>query len=82
MYIKILKSKIEGKKLTAIFYNDEKVPIKTVHVGAVVIQTILFYHTTKREEIDTLLDIDLMRPGAILRQVVPYHDIYYGNIHH
>ena len=31
----IAKSKTEGKKLTAIFYNDDKKPIKTVHVGAV-----------------------------------------------
>ena len=35
MYIKSLKAKIEFKKLTAIFYNDEKVPIKTAHFGAV-----------------------------------------------
>ena len=35
MYIRISKSKIEGKKLTAIFYNDGKVPIKTMHFGVV-----------------------------------------------
>ena len=34
MYLKITKPKITGKKLTAIFYDDEKIPIKTVHFGA------------------------------------------------
>ena len=34
MYAKIMKSKIDGKNMTAIFYDDDKVPIKTVHVGA------------------------------------------------
>ena len=34
MYLKITKPKINGKKLTAIFYDDEQIPIKTVHFGA------------------------------------------------
>ena len=34
MYAKIMKSKIDGKNMTAIFYDDDKVPIKIVHVGA------------------------------------------------
>lgn len=34
MYVKITKSKIEGKKFTAIFYDENKTKIKTVHFGA------------------------------------------------
>ena len=34
MYAKIMKSKLDGKNMTAIFYDDDKVPIKIVHVGA------------------------------------------------
>ena len=34
-YIQLLKSKVDGKKYTAIFYNDEtRSKIKTVHFGA------------------------------------------------
>jgi hypothetical protein len=34
MYLKISKSKVDGKKLTAIFYDDNRTKIKTVHFGA------------------------------------------------
>ena len=34
MYIHIKKSNINGKKLTALFYNESKQLIKTVHFGA------------------------------------------------
>jgi len=34
-YIQLLKSKVDGKKYTAFFYNDEeRKKIKTVHFGA------------------------------------------------
>ena len=34
MYLKITKPKINGQSFTAILYDDEKIPIKTVHFGA------------------------------------------------
>ena len=34
MYAKIMRLKIDGKIMTAIFYDDEKIPIKTIHFGA------------------------------------------------
>ena len=34
MYVKISKSKIEGKKMTAIFYDENRKIIKTIHFGA------------------------------------------------
>ena len=34
MYAEIMKSTSVRKNMTAIFYDDDKVPIKTVHVGA------------------------------------------------
>lgn len=34
MYVQITKSKIDGKKMTAIFYDENKKIIKTVHFGA------------------------------------------------
>ena len=33
MYAKIMKSKIGGKNMMAIIYDDDKIPIKTVHFG-------------------------------------------------
>ena len=33
-YIQLLKSKVDGKKYTAIFYDEERSKIKTVHFGA------------------------------------------------
>ena len=33
MYLRITKPKINIKKLTAIFYDDEKIPIKIIHCG-------------------------------------------------
>lgn len=33
-YVKLIKSQIEGKKYTAIFYDDERNKIKTTHFGA------------------------------------------------
>ena len=35
MYAKKTKSKIDGKTMTALFYDLDKMPIKTVHFGAV-----------------------------------------------
>ena len=34
MYAKIPKSKIGGKKIKAIFYDNVKIPIKAFHFGA------------------------------------------------
>lgn len=34
MFVKISKSKIDGKKMTATFYDENRTPIKTVHFGA------------------------------------------------
>ena len=34
MYANIMKLKIDGKNMTDIFYDDDKVPIKTAHFGA------------------------------------------------
>ena len=34
MFCKIAKSKMDGKKMTAIFYDKANTPIKTVHFGA------------------------------------------------
>jgi hypothetical protein len=34
MYARIRRSKKEGKKMTAVFYDDDKKRIKTVHFGA------------------------------------------------
>ncbi|MFM7982730.1 MAG: hypothetical protein ACKPKO_25745, partial [Candidatus Fonsibacter sp.] len=34
MYIHIKESNISGKKFTALFYNENKQLIKTVHFGA------------------------------------------------
>jgi hypothetical protein len=33
-YIQLLKSKVSGKKYTAIFYDEKRSKIKTVHFGA------------------------------------------------
>jgi len=33
-YIQLLKSKVDGKKYTAFFYDEERKKIKTVHFGA------------------------------------------------
>ena len=33
MYVKITKSKIDGKNMTAIFYDEKKTINKTVHFG-------------------------------------------------
>ena len=32
--MKITKPNLNGKKVTAIFYDDEQIPIKAVHFGA------------------------------------------------
>ena len=34
MYVKLSKSNIEGKKYTAIFYDDDRKKIKTSHFGS------------------------------------------------
>ena len=34
MFAKITKSTIDGQKLTAIFYDKDKMPIQTIHLGA------------------------------------------------
>ena len=34
MYAKIMNSKHDGENMTAIFYDHDKIPIKTVHFGA------------------------------------------------
>ena len=34
MVAKITQTKIDGKKMTAFFYDKDKTPIKTVHFGA------------------------------------------------
>jgi len=33
-YIQLLKSKVSGKKYTAIFYDEKRTKIKTLHFGA------------------------------------------------
>jgi hypothetical protein len=33
-YIQLLKSKVDGKKYTAIFYDEKRSKIKTVHFGS------------------------------------------------
>lgn len=33
-YIQLLKSKVDGKKYTAIFYDEKRTKIKTLHFGA------------------------------------------------
>ncbi len=34
VYVQLKKSKIDGKKYTAVFYDDERKKIKTTHFGA------------------------------------------------
>ena len=34
MYAKEMQSKNVGKKMTTIFYDKDKIPIKTIHFGA------------------------------------------------
>jgi len=34
MYVEIKKSKNKGKKLTAVFYDDNKKKLKTIHFGS------------------------------------------------
>ena len=34
VFVQLLKSVIDGKKYTAIFYDDDRKKIKTVHFGA------------------------------------------------
>ena len=42
------KSTIAGKKMTAIFYNEEQIPIKTVHLGV----EVYYDHTVPPHDAD------------------------------
>ena len=47
MYVSIKKSTSKGKKLTAIFYDNDKKKIKTTHFGATGYNDYTIYNRTK-----------------------------------
>jgi hypothetical protein len=50
MYVQLEKSEREGKKYTAIFYDDERKKIKTVHFGAIGYQDYTTHHDDDRKD--------------------------------
>ena len=81
MYINITKTKIEGKHMTAIFYNEEKIPIKTVHFGAEGYDDCTIPpHDADKQRPDILKYTRLGRSGMILQQPARSQGIFYGTI--
>ena len=80
MYAKITKSKIDGKTMTALFYDHDKMPIKTVHFGAVgyVDYTVAPHDKEKKERY--VKNTKLLRIGMFVCQLEHYQNIYFmGN---
>jgi hypothetical protein len=76
VYVKLSKSNIEGKKYTAIFYNDDRRKIKTSHFGSAGMSDYTKHKDDKRKQ--RYLDRhrnnenwnDYMTPGALSRFIL------------
>ena len=49
-YIQLLKSKVSGKKYTAIFYDEKRSKIKTLHFGAAGMQSFYEHKDEERKQ--------------------------------